>query len=251
MQPRLRDQSEVVFQNHFRQQAKVIEFGLSGVGVFRISITVGFAVRLCVPSSFNARLRMRDRRTGASRRRSYREFDISFHLSRFSIFKKRMLYKYKQSKSTETIVPRIHDIMQGTKMHSSKQIGNRSERLRPLHPSYDWKRTSVEPTSMSTLSVSRIFKVTIDVKLCLPPSKQPNPQKYHKHQTQKYHKRKPSNPLSLRHPLHPSHRPTQINLCSRKILILKVNIPTPPTSGTIVSINPDESRISSPIFTVT
>ena len=49
-------QSEVVFQIHFRQRAKVFKFSLSGVAVSRISITVGFAVRLCVPSSFNVLL---------------------------------------------------------------------------------------------------------------------------------------------------------------------------------------------------
>src|SRR5271170_1299146 len=88
-----------------------------------------------------------------------------------------MHYKYKQSKSTKTIVPPSHDIMEEPKTHSSKQIGNRSEGPRPLNLSYDWKRTSVESTSMSALSVSRIFKVAIDVELCLPPIKTAKPTK--------------------------------------------------------------------------
>src|SRR5277367_6679373 len=82
-------------------------------------------------------------------------------------------------------------------------------------------RISVQPTSMSLI---REVHLPIDIETSTP-SKQPNPQKYQKHQTQKYHKRKPSNPLSLRHPLHSSHRPIQIHICIRKILILTINIP--------------------------
>jgi hypothetical protein len=85
-----------------------------------------------------------------------------------------------------------------------------------------------------------------------PTSKEPNPQKYHKHQTQKYHKRKPSHPLSLRHSLHSSHRSIQVHSRIRKILILQSALDR---NGwrrvAIVSISPEESRISSPIFTVT
>ena len=55
--------------------------------------------------------------------------------------------------------------------------------------------------------------------------KQPHPQEYQKNQTQKDHERKPTHPLSLRHPLHPSHRPRQISLRIREILILPSTFP--------------------------
>jgi len=62
--------------------------------------------------------------------------------------------------------------------------------------------------------------------------KEPNPQEYHKHQTQKYHKRKPAHPLSLRHSLHPSHRSIQIHPRIRKIIILQSKrVPSPLKQG--------------------
>src|SRR5271156_2439681 len=99
------------------------------------------------------------------------------------------------------------------------------------------------------MSVIRDLHLPIDVEMSTP-SKQPNPQKYQKHQAQKYNKRKLSNPSSLPSSASVSPSYSDTPLYSQHS---HSNNQHPPTSdgGYHSTHQPGRIANSFPIFTVT